>query len=115
MLNFIDYLKMKKMKGKYLVTTDNWFYAPDGKKYKAAWGEVNVAEDSILGVKTNRNSSNWFLCVGGGDREIIIAGCQVHYAIKCINTPSINSVRDISYGSGGTHSFERPTEIYIAE
>jgi hypothetical protein len=36
------------MKGKYLITTDSWFYAPDGKQYKAVWGEVSILSDSIL-------------------------------------------------------------------
>lgn len=28
------------MTGKYLITTDAWFYAPDRKQYKSVWGEV---------------------------------------------------------------------------
>ena len=32
------------MKGKYLITTDAWFIAPDGHSYKAAWGEVEIVE-----------------------------------------------------------------------
>ena len=43
------------MKGKYLITTDSWFIAPNGRNYKAAWGDVEVMEDSFLGIKTNRN------------------------------------------------------------
>lgn len=46
------------MKGKYLITTDNWFIAPDGKSYRAAWGSVEILNDSFLGIQTNRNSSN---------------------------------------------------------
>ena len=46
------------MKGKYLITTDDWFYAPDGKKYKSVWGEVKILEDEVLGITTNRNSTN---------------------------------------------------------
>ena len=41
------------MKGKMLITTDAWFYAPDGLKYRSAWGDVKIVEDSSLGVKTN--------------------------------------------------------------
>ena len=66
------------MKGKYLITTDNWFVAPDGREYKAAWGEVEIMEDNILGVKTNRNSVNWYAKVGSENNHIIIAGCQVN-------------------------------------
>ena len=43
------------MKGKYLITTDNWFYAPDGKEYRAAWGDVEIVEDSFLGLKTKQH------------------------------------------------------------
>ena len=52
------------MKGKYLITTDSWFYAPDGKQYKAVWGEVSILSDSILEIKTNARSANWFARVG---------------------------------------------------
>ena len=52
------------MKGKYLITTDNWFIAPDGQMYRAVWGDVEVVEDTVLGLKTNRNSSNWYAKVG---------------------------------------------------
>lgn len=44
------------MKDKYLITTDSWFTAPDGKDYKAAWGEVEIVDDTFLGLKTNRKS-----------------------------------------------------------
>lgn len=65
------------MQGKYLITTDNWFYAPNGKQYKAAWGDVQIIEDTFLGLKTNRNSSNWFAKVGSEQKHIVIAGCQI--------------------------------------
>lgn len=102
------------MKGKYLITTDNWFYAPDGKKYRAVWGEVKVLEDNILGVKTNRNSTNWFISIGENGREMIIAGCQIHYAIKRDEMPDINDVLELSYNENGFKEYTRPTEIYIA-
>lgn len=103
------------MKGKYLITTDNWFYGPDGLKYRCAWGEVTILEDSVLGVKTNRNSSNWYAQVGFGERSIIIAGCQIHYAIQCATRPNAGRVKDSSYDSNGLIEFERQSEIYIAE
>jgi hypothetical protein len=76
------------MKGKYIVTTDNWFYAPDGNSYKAVWGEVSILEDAVLGIKTNRNSSNWYAMVGSKDNHVIVAGCQIHYATRCEKEPS---------------------------
>lgn len=82
------------MKGKYLITTDNWFFAPNGKQYRAAWGEVEILEDTFLGLKTNRNSTNWFAKVGSEDNHIIIAGCQIHYSIRCEEEPETAYVND---------------------
>lgn len=102
------------MKGKYLITTDNWFLAPDGKQYKACFGEVKIVEDSFLNIKTNRNSSNWFAMVGNEDNHVLIAGCQIHYAIKCENTPNTDKVIDYTTAGDGIKEFERPSQIYIA-
>ena len=64
-----------------LITCDNWFYAPDGQSYHAAWGTVRaVRQDSeVLGLKTNARSTNWYVELG----NMIIAGCQIHYAVQC--------------------------------
>ena len=102
------------MKGKYLITTDNWFIAPDGKQYRAVWGDVEIIPDTFLGVTTNRNSSNWFAKVGNEDNHVIIAGCQVHYAIKSNEEPVTDRVMDYSTGEGKISEFSRPTQIYIA-
>ena len=38
----------------FLITTDSWFIAPDGKQYRAAWGKVEVySSEDTLGIKTN--------------------------------------------------------------
>lgn len=81
------------MKGKYIVTTDSWFYAPDGNSYKAVWGDVEIFEDSILGIKTNKNASNWYAKVGSEDNYVIVAGCQIHYAVKCETEPNNQTYR----------------------
>ena len=106
------------MTGKYLITTDHWFIAPDGKQYRAAWGNVILIDDKFLVIKTNRNSSNWFAKVGGNDREIIIAGCQIHYAIKCPTKPDNSRVKDYQVDAtkeNGKIEYERESYIYIAE
>lgn len=103
------------MKGKYLITTNAWFYAPDGMKYRSVWGNVTIVEDSVLGIKTNRNSANWYARIGSDEKYIIVAGCQIFYAIKCENKPNTDDVTDLSYSSSGSSSFERKCEIYIAE
>jgi cytochrome c5 len=103
------------MTGKYLITTDRYFVAPDGKTYTAVWGDVKLVEDSILGVKTNRNSANWYAVVGGNGKEIIVAGCQIFYAIKCEEKPHTGDVEDWTVDNAKFESYRRPTKIYIAE
>tara|TARA_R110000796_G_scaffold231853_3_gene349887 strand:- start:7544 stop:7855 length:312 start_codon:yes stop_codon:yes gene_type:complete len=103
------------MKGKYLITTDEWFYAPDGLKYRCVWGDVRIVEDSVLGLKTNRNSTNWYAHVGCEEKGVLIAGCQIHYAVKCLEPPNTDNVEEFEYGSGESKVFDRPTEIYLAE
>ncbi len=103
------------MQGKYLITTDSWFVAPDGKEYKAVWGNVEILEDKFLGVATNRNSSNWFAKVGSEENHIIVAGCQIHYAAKSENKPNANRVDSWTTDTNGINEFKAPSRIYIAE
>ncbi|GER59295.1 hypothetical protein ULMA_14030 [Patiriisocius marinus] len=103
------------MQGKYLITTDNWFYAPNGLKYRSVWGDVKILEDTLLGVKTNRNSSNWYAFVGSEEKGMVVAGCQIHYAVKCDKTPNTDNVKELIYDGGKSKEIERPSEIYIAE
>ena len=104
------------MTGKYLITSDNWFFAPDGKQYRAAWGNVEIVEDTLLGLKTNRNSTNWFAKIGNEEKHIIMAGCQIHYAIKCDNKPNVEYAKDwCSDAANGLKEFDTPSKIYISE
>ena len=82
------------MTGKYLITTDAYFFAPDGKQYRAVWGEVQILPDTFLGVQTNRNSSNWFARVGSEEQHVILAGCQIHYAVKVDQCPNPQDVQE---------------------
>lgn len=70
-----------KVGAKVLITTDAFFYAPDGNAYRAVWGTVRSLNDdqSSLGIRTNARSTNWYLLIG----NMLIAGCQIHYAIEC--------------------------------
>lgn len=65
---------------KYLLTTNDWFFAPDGECYRAVHGTVRGIIDSedALGIKANRNSSNWYVVIG----DMIVAECQIHYAVR---------------------------------
>jgi len=103
------------MKGRYLITTDAWFVAPDGRQYKSVWGEVEILDDNVLGVKTNRMSSNWFAKVGSENNHVIIAGCQIHYSCRCENKPNTDNAKDYSAEAGKVHEYDRPSWIYIAE
>jgi len=69
---------------KYLITTDSWFFANDGNQYKAVFGEITSIRDAedTLGVKTNARSTNWYVLIGNKDENLLIAGCQIHYAMK---------------------------------
>ena len=106
---------MIETKGNYLITTDAWFYAPDGLKYKSVWGEVQIIEDSALGIKTNRNSSNWYAYVGNEKKGMVVAGCQIHYAVRCDKPPKTSEVWDVHYDDKGLKEFFRPSEIYVAQ
>lgn len=102
------------MEGRYLITTDARFFGPDGRNdYRAAYGDVKIIDDSVLGVKTNRNSSNWFAMVGTEEEHIIIAGCQIHYAIKCNELPEYQGVKDYVVHGGDIKEYLRPTEIWM--
>jgi len=101
------------MDGKYLITTDAWFYGADGKQYKSVWGEVEIVSDAILGIKTNVRSSNWFAKVGTENNHVIIAGCQIHYAVKTDEKPNVDLTDDYSIDDGSVKEYKRPTSIYI--
>ena len=97
---------------KVLVTTDSWFLAPDGRQYKAAWGTVQAIEtdEKTLGVRTNARSTNWYLQVG----EMVIAGCQIHYAVACEKCDT-GSVVDWKEVDGQAVKYIRPSFIYNAD
>ena len=106
---------------KYLITTDHWFLAPDGKEYRAAWGNVEILQDSILGVKTNYRSTNWFAKVGCDNKHVIIAGCQIHYCVRCENKPNEDScitwdhtIRELDKPDVAI-TIKTPCRIYFAE
>lgn len=107
-------MEHKGIKGKYLISTDNYFICPDGKQYRAVFGSVEILSDSVLGIATNRNSSNWFIKVGNNDSHIIIAGCQIHYCTKCDSVDNSELVKDFYVGENGNVEIQdRPNLIYV--
>jgi len=102
------------MKGKYLVTTDSWFFAPDGLQYCAVYGDVEILGDAMLGISTNKGSTNWYAMVGTEANHVIVAGCQIHYAVKCLKRPIDTAKDEHSIHEGKFVKSERPSRIYFA-
>ena len=96
-----------------LVTVDNWFIAPDGKQYKAAFGTVRgcFTAEETLGVKTNAKSTNWYLSIG----NLIITGCQIHYAIRTDECHLGSSMDWQADPANGAREFLAPSKIFNAD
>jgi hypothetical protein len=97
---------------KALITTNDWFVAPNGQTYKAAFGTVKAVLDSqqVLGVRTNARSTNWYVELG----SLTIAGCQIHYAIKTDHC-HLGSAKSWQVKEGGLIEYEQPSTIYDAD
>ena len=105
---------MEKMCGKkYLITTDDWFFAPNGEQYTAVWGTVNavLSAEETLGIQTNSKSTNWYVSIG----NMIIAGCQIHYAVKCDEVCFDPIPREMEYAGRVMVDNSRITRIYNAD
>lgn len=100
---------IKELNKKYLITTNNWFIAPDGQQYRAAFGTVTAIESDseTLGIKTNRGSTNWYVKIG----SMIIAGCQIHYCIRTDKVVSDPPVVDLEYN--GQYRPQRPSKSLV--
>lgn len=100
---------------RYLVTSDHYFVAPDGESYLSAWGAAYLkTTDDVFGFKPARPSTNWFLKIGSDENHIIMAGCQIHYAIRCETEPMDKYSGKLE--KCGTSSIEKSaSRIYIAE
>ena len=104
---------MKDFVGKnILITTTAWFYAPDGKQYRAVWGELKEIHEAgkSLGFVPNRAHANWFFEIG----KMFVTGCQVQYIIQCDEKPNTERVVDWQTGEG-YKEFDRPTAICSAD
>lgn len=102
-----------KVGDKYLVTTDHWFTAPDGAQYKAVYGEVKgiMSDFEMLGIKTNRHSTNWYLKIG----NMIIAGCQIYYAIKTDSCSKSLAMQQVEFEGKLNHCADDKSRIYFAD
>lgn len=97
---------------KALITTHNWFTAPDGRQYKAAFGTVNAVMDAVetLGLKTNAHSTNWYVECG----NLLIAGCQIYYAIRTDHC-HLGKAETHTVHEGKLSVFDQPSYIYDAD
>lgn len=98
---------------KALISTNAWFYAPDGKEYRAVFGTVKAirSDKDTLGIQSNRNSTNWYVEIGG----MTIAGCQVHYAIRCNQCHLGDAEGWYSSAEHGLKTFMKPSSIFDAD
>jgi len=106
---------MIKSGQKYLITTDSWFIAPDGEQYRSAWGTCQLKNiEEVFGFSPSRPSTNWYLEIGKDGKEIVVAGCQIHYAVRSEEIPS-DKFKDITYTDKDTQMTYQGTRIYLAE
>jgi len=100
---------------RYLVTTDDWFLAPDGELYRAVWGTSSIEKiEDTLGFIPIRPSTNWYMKVGNENNYIIIAGCKIHYVCRCEDKPKSNHAGKL-YKDKDTGSEWNEDRIYYAE
>lgn len=102
---------MKNFIGKKcLITTQQWFIAPDGKDYTAAYGTLKAIHEAgkTLGFIPNRSHANWFIEIG----DMIIMGCQVMYITVCTEEPNLGEAEMFDYSNGQVNINMRPSKIY---
>ena len=97
---------------KALITCDNWFYAPDGREYRAVFGTVKSVRTSeqTLGIKVSVRSQNWYVQIGC----MTIAGCQIHYAISTAKC-SFDKTVQWAMHEGQVKESIRPPVIFDAD
>lgn len=97
---------------KALITCDNWFYAPDGRTYRAVFGTIRAVkgDQETLGIRTNSRSTNWYVEIGC----MLVAGCQIHYAMRA-DKAETGQVSDFREDSGMVKEFTRPSYIFDAD
>lgn len=95
-----------------LITTGNWFVAPDGRQYKSVWGKlIQIKEASKhLGFVPNRAHANWYICIG----NMTIMGCQAMYFIVCPEKPHLGVAPNYSVEAGVVKLYDTPSFIYNA-
>lgn len=94
-----------------LITTQEWFFAPNGRQYRAVWGTLKAikqAEES-LGIRPNARSVNWYVEIG----NMTIAGCQINYAVLSENV-NFGTASESNHHEGRYIESDRASAIYNA-
>lgn len=102
---------LEKLIGKkILATTEEWFYAPDGKNYLAIHGtlkEIHIIDGT--GLRPTRGSANYILEIG----NTFINGCQINYIVQCDTVNQSNEVDTDLEFEGKFYKTKRQNRIYI--
>lgn len=115
---FMKSLIELNLNSNFLITTDKWFFAPDGYSYRAVWGKVTIhSDEETLGIKTNDKSSNWYILVGDEKKRVVVAGCQIHYACTCEEPPFTGVLEDTYISAEMAKGYVGQTRsvIYLAQ
>lgn len=97
---------------KAVVTTFDWFHAPDGQSYKAVFGTIKgiYNAEEVLGIISNKHSTNWYLEIG----NVVIAGCQIHYLVKTDKFENKPFIREWDFEDKLIFK-EAPSRVYVSE
>jgi hypothetical protein len=110
---------LQELQGKnVLLTTNNWFYAPDGRLYRSVWGKISLKSDAeTLGIKTNMRSTNWYAVIGSDEKALIVAGCQIHYVCLCNQKPNTDLIQELRFSEtlGLSNKVDILPAIYLAQ
>lgn len=103
---------MLELNKKALLTCTDWFLAPDGHSYKGVFGTVKSvkSDDALLGVQTNRHSTNWYVEIG----NMTISGCRIDYAIRTDEADMTNCTVEDTF-EGKRHFNPSHSSIYNAD
>jgi hypothetical protein len=97
---------------KVLITTSNWFTAPDGVNYKAVWGTLKSINEAgkTLGFIPNRAHANWYIEIGC----MFIMGCQALYVVQADEVLT-GDTKSWSLIEGKFSEYDKPTVIFNAD
>ena len=109
-----DSLAARIVGQRVLITTSNWFFAPNGRQYRAVVGRLRGIHSApaILGIKVNARSVDWYAEVG----RMVVAGCEINHAIAVEDhEPNLDRATDFSIGQNAElKEYERLSSIFDA-